>query len=410
MEQGWIEKYAELIVRSGANVQKGQRVRLQAGVDQVPLVKAVTEECYRAGAELVEVIWMCGEVERIHYAHAEARVLGAVPHWEEERHRQMAEELPVRIFIESADPDEMRGISADMLSTVRRMRMKVLKKYRDQMDGKHQWLIVAAASPKWAKKIFPEDAEDVAVEKLWRAILDCVYLREGRDAKAIWKAHTDKMAQKAEWLNRQQFAKLHYQSKNGTDFTVALIPGAKWGGAGDINHTNGTFFVPNMPTEEVFTSPMKGQCEGRLVATKPLSWAGQVIDGFYVDFKDGKVAGCHAEQGEDALRELFAMDEGASMLGEVALVPKGSPVNRSGMLFYNTLFDENACCHVAVGRGFREVIEGCMERSDAEIHAMGVNDSLIHVDFMIGAEDLHITGIRADGSREDVFVDGTWAE
>ena len=258
------------------------------------------------------------------------------------------------------------------------------------------------------EKVFPDDTEDVAVEKLWDAIFDCVYLKDGEDAEKIWQAHNERMTQKANWLNEQNFKTLHYTSSNGTDFRVDLIPGAKWGSAGDINHLNRAFFVPNMPTEEVFTSPMKGKCEGRLVSTKPLSRSGQVIDHFTVDFKDGRVVDCHAEQGEEVLKKMFAMDEGASMLGEVALVPKESPINQSGLMFYNTLFDENACCHVAAGRGFSEVIEGFMDMTDEEIYAKGINDSMIHMDFMVGSDDLHIVGIREDGSEVDIFVDGTW--
>ena len=410
MDTQMLTKYAELIVKVGANVQEGQRVRLQAEVDQVPLVKAVTEACYRAGAERVEVIWSCGEVSRLHYQYADPQVLGTVPHWEEERFREMTQQLPVRIFIESADPDEMDGISADVLSTVNRMRMAVLKQYRDQIDGIHQWLIVAAASPKWAKKVFPQDEESVAVERLWQAIFDCVYLSKDVDAPTVWQQHTDRMTAKAEWLNGQQFVKLRYRSANGTDFSVDLIPDAKWGGAGDINHKNQVFYIPNMPTEEVFTTPMRGKCEGRLVATKPLSWSGQLIDGFTVDFKDGKVCDCHAEKGEDTLRQMFAMDEGAAMLGELALVPKESPINQSGLMFYNTLFDENACCHVAVGRGFNEVIDGFLDMSDEQLREKGINDSVIHVDFMIGSDDLEVVGIRADGTEVPVFTDGTWSE
>ena len=272
------------------------------------------------------------------------------------------------------------------------------------------WLIVAAPSPAWARKVFPGEPEDIAVEKLWNAIFDCLYLKEGEDVEKIWQAHCDRMTQKANWLNEQAFRKLHYTSKNGTDFTVELIPDAKWSGAGDINHMNNTFYVPNMPTEEVFTSPMRGKCEGRLVSTKPLSWSGQVINNFTVDFKDGKVVDCHAEQGEEVLKKMFAMDEGAAMLGEVALVPKESPINQSGLMFFNTLFDENACCHVAAGAGFSEVLDGFMDMSDEEILAKGINDSLIHVDFMVGSDDLHIVGIHEDGSETDVFVNGTWAE
>ena len=410
MNENKLREYAKLIVKIGANVQKGQRVRLQAEVDQIPLVKMVTEECYKAGASYVELFWSCGEVNKLHYQYATSDVLGEVAVWEEERAKQMTETLPVRIFIDSSDPDELSGISPDLISTVNQMRQKVLKKYRDQIDGKHQWLIVAAASKKWAKKVFPNEPEDVAVDKLWNAIFDCVYLKDGEDAEKIWQAHNERMTKKANWLNEQNFKSLHYTSRNGTDYTVELIPGPKSGSAGDVNHINQTFFVPNMPTEEVFTSPMKGKCEGRLVSTKPLSRSGQVINHFTVDFKDGRVVECHAEEGEEVLKKMFAMDEGASMLGEVALVPKESPINQSGLMFYNTLFDENACCHVAAGRGFSEVIEGFMNMTEEEIHERGINDSMIHMDFMVGSDDLRIVGIREDGSKTDIFVNGTWAE
>ena len=285
----------------------------------------------------------------------------------------------------------------------------MLKKYRDAIDGRHQWLIVAAASPAWAKKVFPDLPEDEAVERLWQAIFACTYMNREEDPVAIWQQHTVEMTARAEWLNRQQFRRLEYKSANGTDFSVELIPGAKWGGAGDTNHENGAFYVPNMPTEEVFTSPMRGKCSGRLVATKPLSWSGQLIEDFIVGFTDGQVSGCTARTGEEILRKMFAMDEGASMLGELALVSKKSPINRCGFLFYNTLFDENACCHVAVGEGFGEVLEGFTEMTKEERTARGINDSLIHVDFMVGSEDLSIIGYREDGSSVAIFRDGTWA-
>lgn len=409
MNEKLLQKYAELIVKIGANVQKGQRVRLMVSVDQVPLATAIVEECYKAGAARVETDWACGPINRLHYQYAEAEVLGTVQPWEEERQRQMTEDLPVRIFIESSDPDELAGISPDVIQTVARMRTSVLKKYRDAIDGIHQWVIAAAASPAWAKKVFPDDEEAVAIEKLWDAIFACVYLTEECDPAEVWNEHTSLMSSKADWLNEQRFAKLHYSSANGTDFTVDLIPDAKWSGARDLNHKNKAYYVPNLPTEEVFTSPMRGKCEGRLVSTKALSWGGQIIDEFVVDYTDGKVSDCHAKVGEDTLKKMFTMDEGAAMLGEVALVPKESPINQSGLMFYNTLFDENACCHVAAGMGFGEVIDGYVDMTTEELLEKGVNDSLIHVDFMVGSDDLCITGIKEDGEEVPIFVDGTWA-
>ena len=409
MDKKLLSEYAKLMVKVGANVQPGQKVRLYAEVDQHELATLVAKECYAAKASYVEMFWSCGEIERLHYENASVETLGTVLPWEEERQKQMVKDLPVRIFIESADPDELSGIPADIISTVGQMRTKVLKKYRDEIDGKHQWLIVAAASPKWALKVFPDCDEERAVEKLWEAIFSCVYIDGNNDSAEIWAKHTSDMKKRADWLNSQQFTKLKYKSSNGTDFSVELIPGAKWCGAADTNRINNASYVPNMPTEEVFISPMKGRCEGTLVATKPLSWSGQLIDGFSVEFRDGKVYSCHAKQGEDMLKRMFAMDEGASMLGEVALVPKDSPINKSGLLFMNTLFDENACCHVAVGEGFLEVIDGFENKSLDEIHAMGINDSLIHVDFMIGSDDLDITGVRPDGTKVPIFRNGTWA-
>lgn len=408
MNQNTLREYAELIVKVGANVQPGQKVRLWINTDRTDLAEYITEACYKAGAKYVELIWENSAISRLHYTYASVETLGTVLPWEEAREQQMVEDLPVRIIVESADPDELNCIPADVLSTVSAMRRKVTKQYRDAIDNKHQWVIVAAASKDWAVKVFPDLPAEEAEEALWDLILSCTRAT-GADPEAEWKEHTDTMAEKAAWLNSLHLRHLHYESKNGTCFDVDLIPGAEWHGARDVNRQNGAVYVPNMPTEEVFTSPLKGHCEGRLVATKPLSWSGQLIEDFYVDFKDGRVYSCGAKSGEEILKKMFSMDEGASMLGEVALVPKESPVNLSGKLFYNTLFDENACCHVAVGMGFEEVIPGFEHMSKEELAAVGINDSLIHTDFMIGAEDLSVTGTCENGELVPIFRDGTWA-
>ncbi|MBQ8979649.1 MAG: aminopeptidase, partial [Oscillospiraceae bacterium] len=255
--------------------------------------------------------------------------------------------------------------------------------------------------------IFP-DRED-AVEMLWDAILKTVRITPDNDAAAEWKAHTDLIAEKAKWLNEQGFSSLEYKSANGTDFTVELIPGARWEGAGMDNPVNGAFYIPNMPTEEIFTSPYAGRCEGTLVAVKPLSWNSQIIDGFSITFKDGRAISCKAQKGQELLEQMIRMDEKACMLGEVALVPKESPINRCGFLFYETLFDENACCHCALGMGFKEVLPGGDDMTVEEAEKHGINDSIIHVDFMVGADDLSVDGIRPDGTRQAIFRNGTWA-
>ena len=407
IDQKILQKYARLIVRTGANVQSGQVVNLTVSVELHDFAAMVMEECYRAGARKVNIDWRCDDQTRLNYQYADETVLSEVLPWEEEKMKQMVTDLPCRIFIASDDPDALKDIDPRKLSAVSRSRGAVMKPYRSAIDGKHQWVIVAYPSEKWARKCFPE-AEN-AVELLWDAILRTVRVTEDNDPVADWKAHTDFIEAKAKWLNEQGFSSLCYRSGNGTDFSVELIPGARWEGAGAVNSRNGAFYIPNMPTEEIFTSPIAGKCEGTLVAVKPLSWNGQLIENFAITFENGRAVSCRAAKGQELLEQMIRMDEGASMLGEVALVPKESPVNQCGFLFYETLFDENACCHVALGAGFKEVLPGGDDLNTEQAKEQGINDSIIHVDFMVGAEDLSIDGIRPDGSCEAVFRNGTWA-
>ena len=402
-----LRKYAELIVRTGANVQKGQVVQLTISVEQHRFADLVIEECYRAGAKKVNIDWSSDTASRLHYLYADAETLGTVLPWEEEKAKQGVKDLPCRIFITSEDPDAMNGIDPQKLSSVMQSRARVLKPYRNAIEGKHQWVIAAYPSEKWARKCFP-DAEN-AVDLLWDAILKTVRVSEDNDPVQEWKEHTDFIEKKAAWLNAQGFSSLRYRSANGTDFSVELIPGARWEGAGAVNSVNGAFYIPNMPTEEIFTSPIAGKCEGTLVAVKPLSWNSQLIENFAIRFENGRAVSCRAEKGQELLEQMIHMDENACMLGEVALVPKESPVNQCGFLFYETLFDENACCHAALGMGFKEVLPGGDDLTMEEAQKQGINDSIIHVDFMIGADDLSIDGVRPDGSVEPIFRDGTWA-
>ena len=402
-----LKKYAELIVRTGANVQPGQVVRLYVAVEQHEFAALVAEECYKAGAKRVNLEWSSDVQSRLALQYAEQDELVKVLPWEEAKMQQMVEDLPCRIYIVSEDPDALAGIDPAKVSAVMQARAKMMKPYRNAIEGKHQWVIVAYPSEKWARKCFP-DAED-AVDKLWEAVLKTVRVSEDNDPVADWAAHTAFIESKAAWLNAQGFTSLRYKSANGTDFTVELIPEAKWEGAGDKNSLTGTFYIPNMPTEEIFTSPWAGKCEGTLVAVKPLSWNSQIIDSFSITFKDGKAVSCKAEKGQELLEQMIAMDETSCMLGEVALVPKESPVNQCGFLFYETLFDENACCHVALGMGFKEVLPGGNDMTMEEAGKHGINDSIIHVDFMVGADDLSIDGVRPDGSTAPIFRNGTWA-
>ena len=409
LTQEILQSYARLIVRSGANVRPGQAVSLHISVDLAPFARMLTEECYQAGAKKVNVEWSSDEITRLHFQYAEEETLAAVLPWEEAKAKQMVEDLPCRIYIASEDPDALAGISPEKLSNVGRSRAKVLRPYREAIDGRHQWVIAAYPSEKWAKKCFPELPAEEAVARLWDAVLTTVRIDGEQDPVEAWRKHTEFISAKADWLNAQGFRHLRYRSANGTDFTVELIPEARWEGAGAVNALNGAFYIPNMPTEEIFTSPLAGSCEGTLVSTKPLSWNGQLIENFSLRFEKGRAVSCKAEKGQELLEKMLTMDECANMLGEVALVPKESPVNRCGFLFYETLFDENACCHVALGHGFKEVLPGGNDLTAAQAKERGVNDSIIHVDFMVGSEDLAIDGVKADGSVVPVFRDGTWA-
>ena len=404
-----LREYARLIARTGANVQPGQVVQLTIAVDQHEFADLLIEECYLAGAKKVNVDWFSDMQSRLNFQYADRETLARVLPWEEEKARQMTEDLPCRIFIASQDPDALAGISPEKLSAVGQGRARVLKPYRNAIDGKHQWTIAAYPSEKWAKKCFPEETTEDAVAKLWEAVLTTVRIDGEHDPVAAWQAHTAFISEKAAWLNAQHFRSLRYRSANGTDFRVDLIPDASWEGAAAVNVKNGASYIPNMPTEEIFTSPLAGHCEGTLVATKPLSWNSQLIENFSIRFENGRAVSCRAEKGQELLEKMIHMDECAAMLGEVALVPKESPVNRCGFLFYETLFDENACCHVALGAGFKEVLPDGDSLTTDEAKERGINDSIIHVDFMVGSDDLSIDGVRADGSSAPVFRNGTWA-
>ena len=389
-------------------MQKSHTVILQIDVQQIELARLITKKAYELGAAEVIVKWNDSFIQKEFLLHAEQERLENIPQYRIDESDDWIEKGASRISVVSSDPGALAGVDSTRIAAYQKAAGKALANLRKATQAnKVSWTVVAAAGQEWANKVFPDLAPEAALDALWEQIFKTTRIYT-EDPVAAWKEHTDTLQGKAEELNKEQFVALHYTAP-GTDLMVGLPKNHVWEGVGSLN-ARGEKFNANMPTEEVFTSPMRGKCEGRLVSTKPLSWSGQVINNFTVDFKDGKVVDCHAEQGEKVLKKMFAMDEGAAMLGEVALVPKESPINQSGLMFFNTLFDENACCHVAAGAGFSEVLDGFMDMSDEEILAKGINDSLIHVDFMVGSDDLHIVGIHEDGSETDVFVNGTWAE
>lgn len=403
-----MRKYAKLTVRAGVNLKKGQGCIINAQVDQYEFVRMVEEEAYRAGAKWVMVQWQDQPSTKLKYRHESVTTLSKVEKWEEAKQQFVVDTLPAIIHIISEDPDGLKGLNFEKMQKVNIARLKVLKKYRDATDNLNQWTIVAVPSKNWAKKVFPKERSSKAVELLWEAILSAVRVDEEGDPMAAWDKHNNTLKAHYEKLNAYGFDYLHYESKAGTDFKCWLIPEAQWMGGGE-HIKDGTFYNPNMPTEEVFTSPMKGKCEGTLVATMPLSYQGNLIDNFSISFENGRAVSCKAEKGEELLKRMISMDDGAAMLGELALVPDDSPISNSGILFYNTLFDENASCHVALGMGFDNVIKGYEDKTKEELHDMGINDSIIHVDFMVGSKDLNITGYTKDGKAVPVFKNGNWA-
>lgn len=320
----------------------------------------------------------------------------------------MAEELPAMIHILSDDPDGLNGVDQEKMQKSNAARRKIVKKYRDAMENRHQWTIVAAPSKAWAKKVFPGLTCAKAKDQLWEAILQTVRVDKSNDPIEAWAEHNRNFQEKCKILTEYDFDRLHYTSSNGTDFTVWLIPHARWIGGGETA-LNGVYYNPNMPTEEIFTSPMKGKAEGKLVSTKPLSYQGQLIEDFSITFEAGKAVEWEARKGKDVLGHMIQTDEGSAYLGELALVPYDSPISNVGILFYETLFDENASCHVALGRGFSMALDGFEAMTWEEATNKGINDSLIHVDFMIGSGDLSVDGYTREGKKVTVFHNGNWA-
>ena len=406
MKKTVLREYAKLIVRCGANVQKGQTVVVYAGLDQPEFVQMVVEEAYKAKAKEVLVEWSYQPLTKIHYRYRSLKTLGTVKEWEKARQEYYCDVIPCRIMLISDDPDGLKGINMEKMAKANQMVYPILKPYRDRRENREQWTIAAVPGAAWAKKVFPGMRTSAAMEKLWEVILSCS--RVDGDPIQAWDAHNANMKAHCDHLNALNLRSLHYTADNGTDLTVGLIPEGEWKGGGDTT-LGGIFFNPNIPTEECFISPMRGQAEGIVYSTKPLSYHGQLIDKFWIRFEGGKAVDSGAEVGAELLKTMLEMDEGAAYLGECALVPQRSPICESGILFYNTLFDENAACHLAMGMGFADTIQDFQNKTLEECRALGINDSMIHEDFMIGCDSMNIDGITADGETVAIFRNGNWA-
>ena len=406
MQKTRLKQYARLIARMGCNVQKGQDVFLEAELDQPEFVAMVTDELYKAGARKVVVNFTYQPLTKLHVRHRSVKTLSTVDSYEEARLQYMAEHFPCRLYLVSEDPDGLKGVNLSKMAKGRQGQYPIIKPYRDKIEGKHQWCIAAVPGAAWAKKMFPNLSKHQAMEKLWEAIL--ATSRVDEDPIAAWENHNRDLKARCDYLNSLGIESLHYTASNGTDLTVGLIAEGVFCGGGETTQ-QGMFFNPNIPTEECFISPKRGVAEGIVYATKPLCYQGQLIENFYLRFEGGKAVEAKAEVNDALLQEMLNMDEGARYLGECALVPFNSPINETGLLFYNTLFDENACCHLAMGMGYIDTIPGYHDKTLEECRALGINDSMIHEDFMIGTADLSITAHCRDGRDVNLFENGTWA-
>ena len=403
-----LKKYARLIAETGVNVQDNHTVVLQISVDQAPLARLITEEAYRLGAAEVIVQWSDETIQREFLAHAATDRIENVPQYKIDQTDDWIAKGASRISVVSSNPDALAGVDAQRVAAFQAANGKALVNLRKATQAnKVSWTVVAAASEGWAAKVFPELAtSEEQVDALWNEIFKTTRIYEENPVIA-WDIHDKKLQEKAAELNEQQFTALHYTAP-GTDLTIGLPKNHLWEGAGSYN-ARGEEFMANMPTEEVFTAPDSRRVDGYVSSTKPLSYAGTIISGMKFTFKDGKVVYFSAEQGEEALKNLLAIDEGVKHLGEVALVPDPSPISQSGLIFYNTLFDENASNHLAFGSAYAFNLQGGTEMSEEELAEAGLNRSQTHVDFMVGSDKMNIDGIKEDGTIVPVFRNGDWA-
>ena len=406
MKKTVLREYAKLIVRCGVNIQKGQEVVVYADLDQPEFVQMVVEEAYKAKAKKVVVEWNYQPLQKIHVRNQSVKTMGTVTEWQKAKQEYFCEVIPARIHLISEDPDGLKGINMEKVMKANQMTYPILKPYRDRRENKEQWCIAAVPGAAWAKKVFPGLRTSTAMEKLWEAILYTSRVNE--DPVKAWEEHNADLKARCDYLNSLNIKSLHYTAQNGTDLTVGMIPESQWRGGGATS-LQGIYFNPNIPTEECFISPMKGQAEGIVYSTKPLSYRGQLIENFSIRFENGKAVEVKAEKGEELLKTMISMDEGAAYLGECALVPQRSPICESGILFYNTLFDENAACHLALGMGFADTIKDFQNKTLDECREMGINDSMIHEDFMIGCDSMNIEATCADGKVVPIFRNGNWA-
>ncbi len=409
MNKELLKQYAEFAVKVGANPQPCQTLIINAPLEGAEFARMCAEAGYDAGAKEVVVYYKDEKLARLQMQRTAVEVLEDVKPTLSRRYLDyiQSEGGACLLHIVAEDPDLYAGIDPEKIARASKARNIAMEEYRDYtMKDKIQWSIVAIPSVSWANKVFPGDAN--AEEKLWKAIFDVCRVKEGGDVVSAWKEHVTKTAARRDRMNELNIDSLHYTSANGTDLVIGLADDAVWEGASSKT-PEGYSFIANIPTEEVFTAPHKDRVDGIVHATKPYAYNGNVIDGFWLRFEKGKVVEYHADRNEEVLGKLLDTDEGARHIGEVALVPASSPINRSGLLFFNTLFDENAACHIAFGNGYPGTVKGGTTMTDDELLAHGVNKSLVHEDIMVGAEDMSIIATTKAGETVTIFEHGEWA-
>ncbi|WP_151736391.1 aminopeptidase ['Paenibacillus yunnanensis' Narsing Rao et al. 2020] len=402
-----LDQYAELAVKIGINIQPQQTLVISAPIAAAEFVRLITAKAYAAGASLVKVNWSDESITRQMFLNAAPEVLTTAPTWFAGEMTELAENGAAFLSVVAEDPDALKGIDPGRIAAYQKTRGAALTKYREyQMSDKVSWSVIAIPTQAWADKVFPDLPAEQRVDQLWEAIFHTVRL-DSADPVAAWQTHLDTLEAKSDVLNKKQYKTLHYIAP-GTDLTIDLPENHHWA-QGDSINAKGHTFVANMPTEEVFTAPLKTGVNGTVHSTKPLSYGGNIIDDFSITFENGRITSVTAAKGQDSLEYLISLDEGAKYLGEVALVPHKSPISESGILYFNTLFDENASNHLAIGMAYAFCLQGGKDLNQEEQAARGLNQSVTHVDFMIGSADMDIYGILPDGTREPVFLKGNWA-
>lgn len=408
MNKSFLIKYASLAVNIGVNIQKDNILVISSPIETAEFARLITEEAYKSGAKDVIVHYGDQKLTKIKLENSSLETISNIPEWQAESYNYYARQEACFISISASDPDGLKGVPVEKIGASQKARTSALKEYFDNsMSNKCRWCVLSVPTLSWAKKVFPKVSDDEAMESLWDVIFKTVRVDTENPVNA-WEKHNAYLEEKIKFMNNNNFKSVHLKSANGTDLNIELPEGHIWAG-GSEGDVNGIPFNANIPTEEVFTLPKKTGVNGIVYSSKPLSYGGNLIDNFSITFKDGKAIDFTAETGYDVLKQMLESDEGAKYLGEVAFVPYNSPISNSKLIFFNTLFDENAACHLAFGRAYESCVKDADKYSEEELEKIGVNNSVIHVDFMIGTSDLEITGINKNGETIQIFSNGNWA-